>query len=308
MADEAKIMALAKVLIAVAWADQEIAQEEVNSLKDLLFRLPDLSARQWEELQVYLDKPVDAEERQRLVDELLSTLITPADRNLVLRALDDLVGADHVTTNAEREALGAVQQALGSLAPPVLQRLGGLLGGAIGRRSEAVAAAPNREEHLEDYVKNRVFFRLRDRSDVAADELDLEEQELRKVALAGALLARVAHIDADVSDEEINAMAEAVEQGWSLPHAEALVVAEVAASEAARGLDYFRASREFFDITDAGERVAFLDSLFAVARSHDQVSNEEIEEIRTIAGSLKLSHKQFINAKLKIPREERGGL
>ena len=301
-------MALAKVLIAVAWADQEIAEEEVNSLKDLLFRLPDLSARQWDELQVYLDAPVGADERQRLVEELLSTLVTPADRTLVLRALDDLVAADHVTTRAEREALGAVQEALGSLAPPVLKRLGGLLGGAIGRRTAAVAKAPNREEHLEDYVKNRVFFRLRNRSDVAADELDLGETELRKVALAGALLARVAHVDADVSDQEINAMAEAVEQGWSLPHAEALVVAEVAASEAARGLDYFRASRQFFEVTNHTERIGLLDSLFAVARSHDQVSNEEIEEIRMIANSLKLSHKQFINAKLKVPRDERGGL
>lgn len=301
-------MALAKVLIAVAWADQEITQEEVNSLKDLLFRLPDLSARQWEELQVYLDAPVGADERQRLVEELLSTLVTSTDRTLVLRALDDLVAADHVTTSEEREALGEVREAMGSLAPPVLHRLESLLGGAIGRRSEAVAAAPNREEHLEDYVKNRVFFRLRNRSDVAADELDLEETELRKVALAGALLARVAHVDAEVSNEEINAMAEAVEQGWSLPHAEALIVAEVAASEAARGLDYFRASREFFEVTNASERVSLLDSLFAVARAHDHVSNDEIEEIRMIANTLKLSHKQFINAKLKVPREERGGL
>jgi hypothetical protein len=31
----------------------------------------------------------------------------------------------------------------------------------------------------------------------------------------------------------------------------------------------------------------------------------EIEEIRTIATVLKLSHRQFIDAKLKIPRERR---
>ncbi len=161
---------------------------------------------------------------------------------------------------------------------------------------------------MEDYVKNRVFYRLQNRTDVAPGELELEETELRKVALAGALLARVAHVDDPVSDEEITAMAVAVEHGWSLPHAEALAIAEVAASEAARGMDYFRASREFFEVTNGEERAAFLDSLFAVANAHGQVSHEEIEEIRVIAKTLKLSHRQFINAKLKIPREERGGL
>lgn len=35
------------------------------------------------------------------------------------------------------------------------------------------------------------------------------------------------------------------------------------------------------------------------------VSNDEIEEIRTITNVLKLTHKQFIEAKLKIPRERR---
>jgi hypothetical protein len=40
--------------------------------------------------------------------------------------------------------------------------------------------------------------------------------------------------------------------------------------------------------------------LFAVATADGEASYDEIEEIRTIAGSLKLSHQDFIQAKLKI--------
>jgi tellurite resistance protein len=42
-----------------------------------------------------------------------------------------------------------------------------------------------------------------------------------------------------------------------------------------------------------------------VADADGHVSHDEIEEIRRIAQSLNLTHKQFIGAKLKIPRERR---
>ena len=64
------ILTLAKVLLAAAWADGEMSHEEINSMKDLLFRLPQLSARQWASLQMYMEAPVGDAERARLVDEL----------------------------------------------------------------------------------------------------------------------------------------------------------------------------------------------------------------------------------------------
>jgi len=45
-------MTLAKVIIAAAWADDEVSHEEINSLKDLLFRLPHLEARDWSSLEI----------------------------------------------------------------------------------------------------------------------------------------------------------------------------------------------------------------------------------------------------------------
>jgi hypothetical protein len=42
-----------------------------------------------------------------------------------------------------------------------------------------------------------------------------------------------------------------------------------------------------------------------VAAADGVACYDEIEEIRAIAESLKLSHRQFIEAKLKLPRERR---
>ena len=63
--------------------------------------------------------------------------------------------------------------------------------------------------------------------------------------------------------------------------------------------------RQFFESTTEEERVHFMDALFAMVDGDGYVSYEEIEEIPTIATALKLTHKQFIDAKLKIPRERR---
>ena len=58
-------------------------------------------------------------------------------------------------------------------------------------------------------------------------------------------------------------------------------------------------------MTTNEERRHFLGALFAVAGADDKASYEEIEQIRLIALGLKLSHQEFIDAKMKLPPEKR---
>ena len=87
-------MTLGKVLIAAAWADGTITEEEVNSLKDLLWRLPAVRAREWDELDIYLDSPIDAPERERLAARLRDLTTSAEARDMALQALDDMIAAD----------------------------------------------------------------------------------------------------------------------------------------------------------------------------------------------------------------------
>jgi len=118
-------------------------------------------------------------------------------------------------------------------------------------------------------------------------------------------MARVAYVDHEVQEGEFDTMVSAIKGNWELSDIQAALVAETAVSTITRGLDYYRLSRRFFESTTEDERVHFLDALFAGADGDSWVSYEEIEEIRTIATVLKMTHKQFIDAKLKIPRERR---
>ena len=301
MANENTIKTIAKVMIAAAWADGNVSPEEINSLKDLLFQLPDMTASDWSELDIYIETPVGEAERNRLEGELLVQLKTPEDKALAIAALNEVVSADGRVSDSERAVLEEIKPMIESADVAILGPLSRLMRGSIKRRSQEAANAPNREVYLEDFTHNKIFYLVSRRLELESEDISVSEPVLRKLSLAGGLMAHVAYIDQEVTEAEFDAMADILEAKWGASTVEAALVAEVAVSETSQGLDIYRLSREFFETTTSEQRVQFLDVLFAVADGDGRVSYEETEEIRLIAKMLKLTHRQFIDAKLKIP-------
>ncbi|OGO17208.1 MAG: hypothetical protein A2Z14_10065 [Chloroflexi bacterium RBG_16_48_8] len=305
MAKPNLILTLAKVIIAAAWADGMVSHEEVNCLKDLLFRIPDLNARDWASLEIYIDSPIGPDERERLLEGLQMALRSRSDKQLALSALDDLIHVEGEITQEEVEVSEEIKAAIQSAGVGILGGMSKLMSGPILRRSQAIAGAPNREVFLDDFMKNSVFYGVRRHLNESDIQLDLPEEDLWKLSLAGGLMARVAHVDREVNEGEFDNMLDSLQRNWGLPKEAAAIVAEVAISAVAANMDYYRMAREFFSCTTEQERFRFLDMLFAVADGDGMVSYEETEQIRSIARHLKLTHKQFIDAKLKIPRNRR---
>ncbi len=301
MANENTIKTIAKVMIAAAWADGSVSPEEINSLKDLLFQLPDMTASDWSELDIYIETPVGEAERIRLEGELLVQLKTPEDKALAITALNEVVSADGRVSDSERAVLEEIKPMIESADVAFLGPLSRLMRGSIKRRSQEAANAPNREVYLEDFTHNKIFYLVSRRLELESEDISVSEPVLRKLSLAGGLMAHVAYVDQEVTEAEFDAMADILEAKWGASTVEAALVAEVAVSETSQGLDIYRLSREFFETTTSEQRVQFLDVLFAVADGDGRVSYEETEEIRLIAKMLKLTHRQFIDAKLKIP-------
>jgi uncharacterized tellurite resistance protein B-like protein len=301
------VMPLAKVMIAAAWADGSITRDEINSLKDLLFQLPEMTASDWAQLDIYIDTPVSPTERERLIAELQNALSKREQVDLAILMIDELIHTDGEISAAELEAAEQIKRALQETNVGVFGNLTRLLKGSINRRAQAYQKAPNRELFMDDFQKNRIFYNLSRRLALADSEIQIQESELRKLSLAGGLMARVAYVDRDVNENEFNTMVKAIRDHWGISDHQAGLVAEVAISEISKGLDYYRLSREFFLSTSEEERLRFLDALFSVADGDGRVSYDEIEEIRSIANGLKCTHRQFIDAKLRIPRERRDG-
>lgn len=301
------IMALGKVMIAAAWADRDLSLDEINSLKDLLFHLPQLNAAQWAELEIYMHSPVGEAERQRLIEDLQRQIRTRSDRKLALEALESVAQADQEAGLADESAFDEIKQAIEGAETGLSGLLSNLIGAAIQRRSHKTAAFPNREENLSDFIRNRVYYSLQRRrsQDDLEVSLELPEDQLWTLSLAGGLMARIAHVDETIAEAEFVAIMTTLQNHWDLNEQQANLVANVAVSEAAADLDNYRLSRQFYEATDRQQRLDFLEVLFQVAAADGEASHQEIEDIRRIARTIKLSHKDFINAKLTLPKEKR---
>jgi len=302
MAKQPLAMALAKVMIAAAWADGDLSGDEVNALKNLLAELGQtgghgemaLTATEWAELEIYLYSPVGADERARLVAELAATLRGPRDRELALAALDGLIQADRAVTDAERAVAAEIRDALLAEDLGVIARIGRLVRGGMAAR----APGPNREQFLDEFLHNRIYYAVRQRLGRAPDEdLGIPADEARVLALAGGLLAQVARVDEQVSAAELARIREALAGAWGIDETRAAVVAEVALAESAAGLDYYRLTKEFADRTDVERRARFLDALFAVAAADGKISGAESATISRITQSINLSHDYFVAAR-----------
>ena len=118
----------------------------------------------------------------------------------------------------------------------------------------------------------------------------------RHVALFALLLARVAHVDLDVSEEETEAMQRIVECMGELPPEQAALVVDIAKTEhrlfgETQG---FLAARHFRDTSSESQRRDLIHCLFAVAAADGTIDVPEEEAIREISRELLLPNDEYL--------------
>ncbi|MHC4543332.1 MAG: tellurite resistance TerB family protein [Planctomycetota bacterium] len=299
------IMNLAKLLIAAAWADGELQNEEINALKDLLFNIEDVTGDEWAQLEIYMDSPVSPQEREKLLSTVLEQIKTEEDKELVVSTLENLFQADGIVTGEEISLLEEVKKGVLDVETGVLARLSKMIKTAVTRRGDTYDSAAQRESQIDDYIENNIYYHLKSESEKKGIKFDLPSEQVKKLCLAAGLLARISAVDSDISEDEIRIIKEVLSTQWGLSEQQAQIVTQICCDKTLQGLDYFRLSRGFFDCTTLDERRNFVKCLFRIANASEKTSYDETEEIRKISNSLKLTHKDFIEAKLTIPDEDR---
>ncbi len=205
------ILTLAKTLIAVSWADGELTRDEITNMKEMLARIPDLNARQWMSVEMYIESPVNDAERARLVGELQALAQAPENKALVFQALDDMLAWTDEVAPEERQALDEVKAAieLGGSSGSI-HGLGRLFRGRSASQPVAVEG-PNREDHLDDFITNRVYYAASQRMVRGEAALDLPDAQVRKLSLAGGMMAKVAAANPQITDQEMTVMSGALQ-------------------------------------------------------------------------------------------------
>ena len=247
-----------------------------------------------------------SQERDELLGRVLEHVKTEEDKAFVIDTLEKLVGADGIVSDKETEVMNELREAIASTKTGTLTTISRIIKGAKKKRSEQYLASTQREAMIDDFVKNTIYFQLVSDAKKKGIEINLDEPKIRKLCFAGGLMAKVAAVDSEISDEEKEAIKKYLSGLWGLSEVEAELVAEISCQRILKGLDYFRLARGFCECTNYDERRTFLACLFQVANACKKTSYDETEEIRTISQSLKLTHKDFIAAKLTISDEDLG--
>jgi uncharacterized tellurite resistance protein B-like protein len=296
LSSKEKQISLIRVLIALAWADGQISHEEMNFLKDFMFKF-DFTGEEWAQIEMYMEDPVTPEEAEALIQDFIQKIGPFEERQAVLSALEGLMQADGMTTSEEREFLsrftGILQQTLSPAA---------LLNGIRGLFRQTVfkpVHGSKRSEELHDFLNNRVLFKVRRKLEREKLSLETHPDQLAYATLFGGLLAHVASVHKAMGTKELAILKRHLQQIAGFDEEATELILSVIQETAARGLDRFRLTREFYEKSTDDQHLQLLDCLFDIAGSDIDLQHSEIEEVRTIAYGLKLSHREFIQAKLK---------
>lgn len=134
---------------------------------------------------------------------------------------------------------------------------------------------------------------------IAAELEALPPERARYVAAFAYVLSRVAHADLEISADETHEMEEIVRRLGHLPDDQAVLVVEIAKSQARLfgGTENFLVTRELAEMAEPEQKRELLDCLFAVSAADDSISSAEETQIRQIASELGFSHKEYVEAR-----------
>jgi uncharacterized tellurite resistance protein B-like protein len=293
-----------KVLACMAWADEKVTRAEVSLIGRLMHDFH-LSGEERMQVEPYLDEKVDLDEAKRVTRRFLARVRRPARRRELIATVEKLLDSDEGRTPEEQEWLrelnDAVAESSGSFLLDGLRSV--LCIGAAGTDKSDL----RREARLHDFIHNRVLFKLRHRVGAKILERETNPDKLKELTLCAAFLARVGYVDENFLPQEKEFIQKLLREVWSISPSLAEAVCGVAMEAANLGFDLFRLIQETKATLSANKRKTLLEALFALALAEGKMTGEEIEEIRKIAYGLDFTHREFINAKLKVLGRDQPG-
>ncbi len=291
-----KQLALMRVLIALAWADGEISNEEINFLKDFFYKF-DFSGEDWAKIELYLEDPIPPDEAEVLIQDFVQRLGGKKEREEVISLLEGLTSSDGVR-HPEEEAFLKRFYALVRESGPA----SALIGGIKGLFRETLLKQNNgsrRKEELDDFLNNRILFKVRRALEREKLDIEAHPNELAYASLFAGLLAFAASAHDPLSPPELKALGRSLKSIEGFNNETVTLIVSVVQDADAKNLDAFRMSREFYTRSSIEQRRQLLDCLFDVAGADDHLAHAEVEAARSIAYNLRFSHRDFIDAKVK---------
>lgn len=151
-----------------------------------------------------------------------------------------------------------------------------------------------------------IFNSLRKKVVDAVSEGDTDVSDEKKVdnlISLGVLLWAVAEADDKFLPEEEESIAEILKTYGHIRKEDMSIVLRAIEEASLERVDFYKFTSEVSKDLEYDAKVEIIEDLFRVACSDKDLDNEEYEMIRKISGLLKVEHKEFIDAKMRVKKE-----
>ena len=152
----------------------------------------------------------------------------------------------------------------------------------LGLRDRADTASASDRDRDRDRGETETVRRI-------ARQLDrLPPNEAKFLASFAYVLARIAHADLEIDDDEVSEMERILKDVAHLSDGEAALVVQIAKSQATAlgGTENYVVTREFRSVATSQQRAELLECIYAVAAADGSITGDESNEIMQIAEEL----------------------
>jgi uncharacterized tellurite resistance protein B-like protein len=276
-----------KLLMITAYADNSIDQSEMDLIKSLVYENC-LTEAEWREINLFKQVKPSKEEIHRMIEDLMTEINSVKARKKLLRAIKDIVEADDILREEEKEIIETLEEKLKFSPIPIFGDLINQIKTSLTRKKNQL----NIEDESREYSMNPIAPYLKKlMNDERTTNIDLISAKL-------GLAIIIINSDMEFHEKERKAFEDLIRKECDITEDKARDVASELLNIPDTHFEIAYLSRIITDSTDVDERRDILANLFRIARADKVYSPYEDKYLKIISTYLLLSHKDFIAVKL----------
>jgi uncharacterized tellurite resistance protein B-like protein len=140
------------------------------------------------------------------------------------------------------------------------------------------------------------------RSDVSEAGKEITSHDVRIATCA--LLLEMAHIDGEFSESERESIINIIKKDYDLSDEHAVALIEAAGEELQRSIDLWKFARLINQNYSADEKIQIIEMVWKVIYTDGKLDKHEDYLVHKLAHLLRLTHKELIDAKVKVLHTE----
>ena len=296
-------IALGKTLAAAAWVDGELNDRELACLKSIILRLPGITFEDWRKLKIYLAYPLSRQE-QEAITELFSKQVYVSDhRTIALEAMIEVIRADGQVNIEERKFVAEIDSALAENTVSFLRKLKFFLFRDDIKSQNPwpkVEEGPSRDRMLHEFFDNPIYFLFRKALLKKEFSVPQSKPEMQKVCLYSAILCWLANADSKITLPEMKVIRNILVETCGLSIEIARCIQEVSFAIDVNELQLRDLTASLRDVTQPMERNELFKAMSKLVIIDGEISDEELESLRTIAVYLEISQSVWVTTFEKI--------